>query len=421
MAKSSSRNFIAFALLNGALLTGCTLLPWGSDPETQETGAVQVAQDPPVVDVVIAEMSILRESPSYIGTTQPFQTVAVSAREEGRLLSLTVDIGDSVLAGQKIGELDDTLLTASVNEAQAQVASLKAEVAQARAQLNQVKIQAEQAKIELEQARNDASRYADLAEVGGVSQQQADSFATAAAVAEKNVLATTEQISIQEQAVAAARARVGVQQAILAQTLERQGFTDLIAPVTGIVTEKNFAPGDLITPGTEVVRIGDFSQIKVVVPLSELDLSAIALNQAVTVRLDAFPDEQFSGQLQRIAPQANPETRQVPVEVVLPNPGVLIGGGLLARIQFANTRLPQVTIPESAIQSVEGQTVVFVPTDNSNSPTIRKQLVQVSDRFNGQAQITRGLQAGEQYIIRTNRRLKDGQAVRLSILSDTDG
>lgn len=70
--------------------------------------------------------------------------------------------------------------------------------------------------------------------------------------------------------------------------------------------------GNLIQPGGEIIKIGDFSQVKVNVAVSELELKNLKLGKKVGVNLDAFPQEQFTGIINRISPAAERDSRQIP-------------------------------------------------------------------------------------------------------------
>jgi HlyD family secretion protein len=107
----------------------------------------------------------------------------------------------------------------------------------------------------------------------------------------------------------------------------------------------------LLRAGDEVVRIGDFSEVKVIVQVSELELSQIKVGQPVTVRLDAYGDRSISGKINRISPAADPTSRLVPVEITIANnPAQPIGSGLLARVSFADTASQKVVLPLSALE-----------------------------------------------------------------------
>ncbi|MGQ4646998.1 efflux RND transporter periplasmic adaptor subunit [Lyngbya aestuarii] len=420
-------------LVTGPYVAGCGLLP-KTEAGAQSQPPRGEASSSPSVDVAIAKTGVLQEPLDYTGTTRPVREVSLRSRTEGRLLSLGVDTGDSVKRGQILARLDDNLLLTAVSEAKAELAALQSEVSRAQTQVSNARAQAEQARLELEQAKVDAARQQSLAIKGAIAKQQAELGQTAAATAQQNLLAVTEQIATEQQAVAAARERVTAQQAVVAQNQERQSYALLASPITGVVLERVTEPGNLITAGSEVLRLGDFSRVKVVVPVSELELANIRVGQSVTVSLDAFAGESFSGEVSRISPAADSAARQVPIEVTIPNNGGRIGSGLLARVNFASDTASQVVIPRTALQvagkpgnnrarnqeesSQTTEATVFVVTGEGTKATVQARQVQLGDQANNQVEIISGLQPGERFVARSSKSLKDGEAVVLSVLSE---
>jgi RND family efflux transporter MFP subunit len=207
-----------------------------------------------------------------------------------------------------------------------------------------------------------------------------------------------------------------------------------------VVLEKISEPGNLVQPGGEVLRLADFSRVKVVVQVSDKRLSNIRVGQSVKVRLDAIPDQEFTGQVTRIlpAPTASTTVVQIPVEITIPNINGRIGSQLRAQINFESNTQPRVLVPQSALQG-EGernkgsrssanaqspnpkssQGTVFVVTGEGNQATVKSRPVQVGTRANGQVEILSGLKPGERFVTGSAKPLKDGESVRLSILSQS--
>jgi RND family efflux transporter MFP subunit len=279
----------------------------------------------------------------------------------------------------------------------------------------------ERARVELQQARIDAERFQSLSGDGAITQQQAEQAQTAMLAAEQELRSAEEQVRTRQQAVVAAQGRVRAQAAVVAQNQERQAYTAIASPITGVVLEKVTEPGNLIQPGNELLKLGDFSAIKVLVQVSELALSGVRVGQPATVTLDAFPDQEFSGRVSRISPAADPTARLIPIEVTIPNAGDRIGSGLLARVQFTQSTSNPLVVPQSALEVAgeDNSTTIFVVQREGDQATAIARRVQIGNAANGLVEIRSGLQPGEAIVVRSSGSLRDGQAVRLSILSET--
>ena len=371
------------------------------------------------VDVETATLDNLASAQQYKGTTQPKRQVSWRSQTEGILLELSAEVGNSVGRGQLIGKLENKILQTDLEGKVGELAALQSELAQAKIQVTNAQIKLEEAKIQLEQATSEAIRYQDLAKTGLIAQQQAESFKTAAKIAEKSLLTAKEAVKLEEQAVAIVEGRITTQRSGIVESKQRQAFSQIIAPISGIVMTQPKDVGSLISIGEEVVTIGDFSEIKVVVPLSELDLGKVKIGQKVEVKLDAFGDRQFTGKVSRIAPTTNSSSRQIPVEVVVKNSNNQIKGGLLARVKFSSTQESRIIVPETAIMNEGDANYVFIVAkeDTNNQSQVTKRKVIIGSRTNKKVEIVSGISLGEKYVIRSSRPLKDNSLVGLSILS----
>jgi multidrug efflux pump subunit AcrA (membrane-fusion protein) len=251
--------------------------------------------------------------------------------------------------------------------------------------------------------------------------------------------------------VGASSQRVLAQEAIRLREQERQSFTTITAPISGVVLERVSETGNLLFAGNDVIKLGDFSQVKVIVLISELEISKVRLNQSVNVRFDTFPNQKFTGTVRRISPVADPVARLIPVEVVVPNRDNKLGSGQLARVQFSSSQARQIAIAEIALEAAgrptqapkEANTTqakpkndtqssanatekgkpktgsVFVITGDPKEPKVAARKVTLGDRRDGKVVILSGLQEGDRIVVRSGGKLQDGDSVRLSVLSES--
>ncbi|MBD2609309.1 efflux RND transporter periplasmic adaptor subunit [Scytonema hofmannii FACHB-248] len=432
-AVSSSMGLIGSMLGIGLLTMSCGLLPKESaEAESQRSGGQQ-GNNATAVDVAIARTGLLRQEPEYTGTTNAFRVVSLRSQVEGRLLALNVDIGNAVKGGQVIGQLDDALLLTALKQAEAELAARKSEVARARTQVANARAEVEQARLQVVQAQADSQRQQKLLKEGAIALQSAEQSQTQARTAAQALRAATEQVRTEEQAVAAAQGRVVAQQALVAEAKERRSYAKLTAPIAGVITEKVTEPGNLLQPGNEVLKIGDFSRVKVIVQVSELELGKIQLGQSVQVSLDAFPNQKYTGKVIRISPAADITARLIPVEVEIPNTDGKIGSGLLARVNFQSTAQQRVVIPQTAIQQRSNGVsspsptnretpnrngIVYVINNTDGKPKVTSKSVTLGERADSKIEILSGLQPGESYVVRSGKSLKDGEDVRISVISE---
>lgn len=425
--RSQSEIFLARIWLPGVLLLtgGCGAIGLGE----AQTAPSQVEKDdrPVAVDVAIAGQAQLEEAQAYTGTTLPYREISVRSQIEGQILDITVDVGDRIERGQILARLDDNLLTAAVVEAEAEVAALQAEVASLQAEVDDARTQVERARLELQQAQSDAGRLQLLFKEGAISEQEAEIAQTTVGTAQQALRSTQQQVQTRSATVNAAQRRVTAQKALVVQAQQRESYATLKASVNGSVLERLLEPGDLAQPGSEILRLGDLSQVKVAVQISELELDAIRLGQTARVKLDAFADRSFTGRVTQISPAADPTARLVPIEVTINNSDRRLGSGLLARVSFDSGQVQQVVIPETAIEiasstndrSKTDTATIFVVNGDRETATVKARTVKLGSTANNRLAILSGLEPGERFVVRSSGELKDGDRVRLSIISET--
>ncbi|BAQ64409.1 efflux RND transporter periplasmic adaptor subunit [Geminocystis sp. NIES-3709] len=403
------------------------LLPLGgcffeTKTEAQEEKPVSQISRIPSVDVVNVTTGFLTEPREYIGTTEPIKEVILRAQAEGQILDLTVDVGDRVTTGQVIVLLDDTLLKAALYKAEAELASLNSAVVEAEADVISAQAQVKSNQVQLAQAQVDANRLEELYNEGAIAKREVELAQTQAKTVEQTVKSSASQVKVKKAAVETAKGRITSQKAVIQEEKKRLNYTQIKAPSSGYVLEKLTEQGNLVQPGGEVIKIGDFSQVKITVAVSELDLENLTLGKSVNVNLDAFPEQKFTGIINRISPAAERDSRQIPIEILLSNPNQKISGGLLARVKFSNNNNPPILIPETAlkINNTRGNELsktVFILDKKENNVQVISRQVTLGQSKNGKVEVLNGLSLNDRIVVRSSDKLENGQTVRLSVIS----
>jgi RND family efflux transporter MFP subunit len=304
----------------------------------------------------VARGSIARQV-TVPGAVEPLRTVGVNSQLAAALTAVLVEEGTMVQRGAVLARLDDREIAAQLVAAEA--ALQVAEAAAARA----------------EQLR------------------------------ERKVI-TLPEYERERTALAATRAQVE-------QLRARRGYATVVAPTSGVVTEKQVEAGDVVGNNSRLFTIADVSELVVKVGVSELDVVQLGNGDGVTITLDAFPNRDLRGRIRRIFPTADPATRLVPVEVVLDGEAARIArAGFLARVTFDLASSDNVLLlPVSAVLGGQGSQAVFVIDDN-NTATRRTVVTGLTSR--GQVEIVSGLAEGERVVVTGNNSLRDGVTVRVA-------
>ena len=252
----------------------------------------------------------------------------MSFKIPGRLEKRLVDEGDTVRAGQLIATLDTAdqkiataRAEAALNQAQAYLAELEAgsrsqEIEGARAERDRALAAEKTTAAQLSQAKDDFDRYAALFREGGISKKDYDLYNTRYIAAENSrtearsrIKAAGEQLSLlqagpRKETIDQARAQVQVATETLSQARQQEKYTDLYAPMDGIVLSKAAEPGEFLNPASPVVTIGDTAHPWLRAYIQEKDLGRIKLNGKADVTTDAYPNTTYPGRIVFISSQA---------------------------------------------------------------------------------------------------------------------
>ncbi len=272
-------------------------------------------------------------------------TVVISPEIAGRAIEVSVAEGDTVAEGDVLVRLDPGLLDAQQGQADAAVAQAKAVITQAEAgvaaaqanlallkagpstaQLDVAQRQVDQAVTAWRVARDayrDLSGFEKDTPAGSAAKAQRDNAKAAIATARaqyrliasgaraEQVSAAEAQVSAAEAQLAAARAQRDSATAARTVLQAQQAKLTLVAPSAGTVLSRAVEPGETVVPGGELLELGDLDRLTLTVYVPEDRLGEVVLGEPVSISVDSFPGETFTGAVGRIADQAEFTPRNV--------------------------------------------------------------------------------------------------------------
>jgi RND family efflux transporter MFP subunit len=172
----------------------------------------------------------------------------------------------------------------------------------------------------------------------------------------------------------------------------------IVAPTTGTVIERKITPGSVVEPGEEVFTISELTTVWMMASVNETDISKLRVGNCARVITQAFPNVAFTGRVQRLGTELDPQTRTLQVRIVVPNPGLKLRPAMYANAQIdEGSSTSSFFVPEEAVQDINGSAVVFV---RLNSDTFETRAVQIAQHLNGEAQISAGLRSGDQVVVK---------------------
>ena len=352
------------------------------------------------------------------GSVVAENTVNLSPKTTGRLEALYVEPGDRVKAGDLLAQMEVGTLADELARSKAQLDQTEADYARTVAGNRAEAVR--QAEADVAAARAQASltaaqlvRYRSLAEQGAISQSELDQYvneASSAAASLKKAQAQFDEIvsGSRPEDIAAAAAAAAAAQAQVASVQTQIAEAAIQAPFDGVVSQTYATVGAIVTPTTSASSTASAtsssilamsSGLEVEVDVSEANIAQVQIGQSVNIVADAFPQQTFTGRVQRIAPEAVVENNVTLFQVsVTPLTGLeqLKSGMTVAATFVGETVADALMVPTVAIATEAGQLGVRV-ADEAGDPLFRPVTVGLTQ--NGRTQVLTGLEAGDRVFI----------------------
>ncbi len=374
---------ISFVLVLAALVIWKLILFASSKEKSLKRGKTPIA-------VICENITIgdIEDTAEFTGALAGNAEVSVSPKISGLVNKIYVDLGDKVEQGQLLATLDDEEIKNEVDEA-------KARLLVARAALEEINTSVATAQNELERIKTLRQRKVAAETELETSESEVAKFLGRKRVAEAS-------ITQQEAALRAAQTRLS--------------YTQINSPITGFVGKRYVDEGAMMSASTPIVSLANMSVVKTVISVVERDYAKVLIGLKAILKVDAYPNQIFEGEVTRIAPILDPDTRTAETEIEFENSHLLLKPGMFARVRIQyGIRKNVMLAPSHAIVKRETQLGVFVPDAN-----------QTTTRF---IPITKGIsnpqlteitseQPCEQVIVMGQHLLSDGDSIVVNTSKD---
>ncbi len=387
------------------LIAACAVLGFAAWLVFRPRGAgkVEAAPEPAAARVAVVERGSVSHVLALAGQFQPYQVIDVHPKVSGFIRSIKVDIGDRVRQGQTLAVLEVPELQAQLEGTVAQVSRSKDEITRA-----QHEVAAAEARYSALHANNERLQQAAKAQPGLVAQQELDD-------ASSKDLSAGAQVDAAKAALSAAQGGAEVARADNRRVGAMENYTNVVAPIDGVITWRYADTGALIQSGTDsnsqalpIVKLAQSGLLRLRMPVPEDAVRYVKVGDALRVRVDAL-ERSFTGKVVRFTRDVNFETRTMETEVDVENKDLSIDPGMYANTQLQLDHADGVlTIPVEALVLRDNKDIVYV-LDSSNH--VHPRTVEVGLRGSRLAEIRSGLAEGDRVIVGGQEKYHEGERV----------
>jgi len=355
-------------LLGAALLAaacggnGAQPVPAGGGP----AAGVSIGRES-VVTVSAAE---IRTGPLLSGELRAAREATVRAKMPGSVLEVRAEEGQTVQRGAVIARIEARPLQDALLSSQSAVRS------------------AEQS---LAVAEREAERTASLVKGGALAERD---------------------LELSRTAVTGAQAQLADARARLASVRQQLDDAVVTAPIGGVVSGRPVNAGDVVSPGTLMATIIDPSSMLLEASVPSEALAALKLGTPVEFEVRGYPGQTFDGHIERIAPSADPVTRQVTIFVDVPNTRGQLVAGLFAEGRVTSERRQAIVVPATAVDT-GGQNPWVLRLRDGKAERVTVQLGVRDDRSE-RIEIRSGVAAGDVLLIGAARAVTPGTPVTVT-------
>jgi membrane fusion protein (multidrug efflux system) len=420
--KKSRSNWKWFLLAIVIMLAGLALFRgWGFTQK--RSGSQRAAKMEIPVQVISTALKPLTYSMRVTGDIMPLMQVDLFPKVSGYLERIDVHIGDVVRQGQVIAQIDRSDYLHKVREIEAKVAQAKAQLAEIETgtrieELRQAEEAVKQAQSRFENARLHRERIGALFRRQVISKKEMDGAEMEYTVAEAQLASSQQQLKLlqfgaRQEVKEASQAKLKEMEAILEQERNHLKDTQIVAPFRGEISRKYVDAGAFVSPSspsTPLVSLVHTETLKIVANVLEKDIPLLKPGMKAKIRVESYPEKVFEGSVEKINSALELSTRTLQAEIYIPNPNRFLKPGMFSNVEVVLLEKPQtLVIPREAILEAKNEMSVFVV---EGKQAVRRPIT-IGYEQDHMVEVLKGLNQGDQVIIKGQQLIKEGSAVRV--------
>lgn len=325
----------------------CIALTVSSCGSGEKEATTTTVEELPKVEIQQVYLQDVNQIAEYTATVEAYKTNNITTSTPNRIKDILVDVGYKVSKGQKVVVLDN--------------------------------VNIEQLKVRLDNTEREYNRAVELLNIGGGTQQSVDQLKTELDAARRQYENMVEN-------------------------------TVLVSPINGVVTARNYDPGDM-TGVNPILTIEQLRPVKVLVNVSEGEFTKVKKGMKVDITLDVYGNEIFTGVVSLIHPTIDPSTRTFTVEIDIMNNDERVRPGMFARVIMNFGTSNRVVVPDRAIvkQTGSGDKYVYIYKDGK----VSFNKVVLGQRLDNAYEVISGVENGADVVITGQTRLSNGVDVEV--------
>ena len=330
------------------------------------------------------------------GTVRAVTTAPLASKIMGTVLEVRVREGDRIKAGQLLVLIDG-------READAQVQKSEAGMQEANMALQEIEKNTEAAQANLHLASATLKRFQELADQKSVSPQEYDEIQTR----QRAAAASVEALQAKRQQVLA---KIQQAQSDVNSSRILQSYTQVRAPMDGLIVRRLAEPGSLSVPGMPLLTIEDIGRYRLEVPVEESQVSKVKIGKAVPVKVDALEEPEMQGMVAEVQPSADAASLSYLVKISLPARGGL-RSGMYGEAYFPLGISAGMWLPKQCVVRTGQLEGVYVVDKDS---VARLRLLKLGEATPEAIEVLAGLDSGERYVVEGLSTVRDGSKVEVA-------